>query len=217
MSPTSYQAAPLRDIGAGSRGRTGTRNKSHGILSPGRLPIPPFRHSASVNAYSIIARISCFVNRFFGILCAFCGKTDFRASPGEFRRGISDAFVGTAGGFAFCFRFIVCGGGDSYADFRKDNINNERKTIRRRGRNFRRREVRNLHESAGERGEAEKGRTGRKGRAFAVRAAKRKEKRTPRTPPRERFPAKNCRKKRGENFARETLGGKMRQNFNAGC
>ena len=45
MSPTSYQAAPLRDmIGAGSRGRTGTRNKSHGILSPGRLPIPPFRH-----------------------------------------------------------------------------------------------------------------------------------------------------------------------------
>ena len=27
MSPTSYQTAPLRDIiGAGSRGRTGTRN-----------------------------------------------------------------------------------------------------------------------------------------------------------------------------------------------
>ena len=45
MSPTSYQTAPLRDIGAGSRGRTGTRNKSHGILSPGRLPIPPFRHT----------------------------------------------------------------------------------------------------------------------------------------------------------------------------
>ena len=45
MSPTSYQTAPSRDIsGAGSRGRTGTRNKSHGILSPGRLPIPPFRH-----------------------------------------------------------------------------------------------------------------------------------------------------------------------------
>ena len=45
MSPTSYQTAPLRDIGAGSRGRTGTRNKSHGILSPGRLPIPPFRQT----------------------------------------------------------------------------------------------------------------------------------------------------------------------------
>ena len=46
MSPTSCQTAPLRDIiGAGSRGRTGTRNKSHGILSPGRLPIPPFRLS----------------------------------------------------------------------------------------------------------------------------------------------------------------------------
>ena len=45
MSPTSYQTAPLRDIdGAGSRGRTGTRVESHGILSPGRLPIPPFRH-----------------------------------------------------------------------------------------------------------------------------------------------------------------------------
>ena len=47
MSPTSYQTAPLRDIGAGSRGRTGTRNKSHGILSPGRLPIPPFRHTTT--------------------------------------------------------------------------------------------------------------------------------------------------------------------------
>ena len=54
MSPTSYQAALPRDIklyinlaeenGAGSRDRTGTRKKSHGILSPGRLPIPPFRH-----------------------------------------------------------------------------------------------------------------------------------------------------------------------------
>ena len=49
MSPTSYQTAPLRDIGAGSRGRTGTRNKSHGILSPGRLPIPPFRHTTTLD------------------------------------------------------------------------------------------------------------------------------------------------------------------------
>ena len=49
MSPTSYQTAPSRDmIGAGSRGRTGTRNKSHGILSPGRLPIPPFRQTTTL-------------------------------------------------------------------------------------------------------------------------------------------------------------------------
>ena len=51
MSPTSYQAALLRDIqfpvllGAGSRGRTGTILTYHGILSPGRLPIPPFRRN----------------------------------------------------------------------------------------------------------------------------------------------------------------------------
>ena len=49
MSPTSYQAALLRDIklwqrfGAGDRGRTGTILSYHGILSPGRLPIPPHR------------------------------------------------------------------------------------------------------------------------------------------------------------------------------
>ena len=54
MSPTSYQTAPSRDIsGAGSRGRTGTRNKSHGILSPGRLPIPPFRHASDLVVFQI--------------------------------------------------------------------------------------------------------------------------------------------------------------------
>ena len=31
---------------AGDRGRTGTRIAPHGILSPGRLPIPPRRHHA---------------------------------------------------------------------------------------------------------------------------------------------------------------------------
>ena len=68
MSPTSYQAALLRDIeffrlyryGAGDRGRTGTILSYHGILSPGRLPIPPHRQvvprlicslSVSVNYY----------------------------------------------------------------------------------------------------------------------------------------------------------------------
>ena len=46
MSPTSYQLLypAILICGAGNRGRTGTRITSHGILSPGRLPIPPFRH-----------------------------------------------------------------------------------------------------------------------------------------------------------------------------
>ena len=56
MSPTSYQAALLRDIdffalppfGAGDRGRTGTILSYHGILSPGRLPVPPHRHAPRV-------------------------------------------------------------------------------------------------------------------------------------------------------------------------
>ena len=46
MSPTSYQAALLRDIkkiGAGNGNRTRTMLSHHGILSPGRLPIPPLR------------------------------------------------------------------------------------------------------------------------------------------------------------------------------
>ena len=30
-------------IGAGDRNRTGTGENSHGILSPGRLPVPPLR------------------------------------------------------------------------------------------------------------------------------------------------------------------------------
>ena len=30
--------------GADDRGRTGTGISSHGILSPGRLPVPPRRH-----------------------------------------------------------------------------------------------------------------------------------------------------------------------------
>ena len=75
MSPTSYQAALPRDIesskkiktrhGAGDRGRTGTRGKSHGILSPGRLPIPPHRHYQS--AGKSIARTGGFVKGFLKI------------------------------------------------------------------------------------------------------------------------------------------------------
>ena len=53
MSPTSYQAALPRDmkldadltVGAGDRDRTGTILTYHGILSPGRLPVPPRRQS----------------------------------------------------------------------------------------------------------------------------------------------------------------------------
>ena len=45
MSPTSYQAALPRDIMVPEAGVEPVRDdKSHGILSPGRLPIPPFRH-----------------------------------------------------------------------------------------------------------------------------------------------------------------------------
>ncbi len=53
MSPTSYQAALLRDMmflsldGAGDRDRTGTILTYHGILSPGRLPVPPHRQGST--------------------------------------------------------------------------------------------------------------------------------------------------------------------------
>ena len=43
MSPASYQTAPLRDIWCRKPGSNRYEKKSHGILSPGRLPIPPFR------------------------------------------------------------------------------------------------------------------------------------------------------------------------------
>ena len=76
MSPTSYQAALLRDIdfrlpfGAGDRGRTGTILSYHGILSPGRLPIPPHRQIACQGsflplAYYIISHSDASVNPFF--------------------------------------------------------------------------------------------------------------------------------------------------------
>ncbi len=37
------EQSPFRH-GAEDRGRTGTGITTHGILSPGRLPIPPLRH-----------------------------------------------------------------------------------------------------------------------------------------------------------------------------
>ena len=44
-SKIAEREIPLRYFGAGSRSRTGTVLSYHGILSPGRLPIPPFRHN----------------------------------------------------------------------------------------------------------------------------------------------------------------------------
>ena len=75
MSPTSYQAALLRDIklwqrfvGAGDRGRTGTILSYHGILSPGRLPIPPHRRIAResllTSVHVILSHHFSFVNLF---------------------------------------------------------------------------------------------------------------------------------------------------------
>ena len=84
MSPTSYQAALLRDIefyppgGAGNRDRTGTILSYHGILSPGRLPVPPHRQNcppgnlrSSLFALNIIPYLSPFVNPFLKNLSFF--------------------------------------------------------------------------------------------------------------------------------------------------
>ena len=46
------------------RGRTGTGITTHGILNPGRLPIPPHRHVA-FTTIDIIAHNDWFVNSFF--------------------------------------------------------------------------------------------------------------------------------------------------------
>ena len=55
MSPTSYQAAPLRDIdGARDRNRTGTGVKSRRILSPVRLPVPPLERMFPAKRLTIL-------------------------------------------------------------------------------------------------------------------------------------------------------------------
>ena len=63
MSPTSYQAALPRDM-VPEAGIEPVRDCSHGILSPGRLPIPPFRHSFRLRCLPIIAPPGLFVNPF---------------------------------------------------------------------------------------------------------------------------------------------------------
>ena len=60
LYPAIYK---LSTIGAGNRARTGTGYYSHWILSPGRLPIPPFRHLC--NCLNIITHFSFFVNTFW--------------------------------------------------------------------------------------------------------------------------------------------------------
>ena len=73
MSPTSYQllypAIYRIWCGAGDRSRTGTILSYHGILSPGRLPIPPHRQilhrMLCAGDLHIISQVFSFVNRFF--------------------------------------------------------------------------------------------------------------------------------------------------------
>ena len=58
-------AMNLLRVGADDRGRTGTGISSHGILSPGRLPIPPHRHvTYNVTTDYIIQYFERFVNLF---------------------------------------------------------------------------------------------------------------------------------------------------------
>ena len=74
MSPTSYQAALLRDIkkvGAGNGNRTRTMLSHHGILSPGRLPIPPLRRIVHYD-FSYDARI--LYHLFFHLSICFLKK-----------------------------------------------------------------------------------------------------------------------------------------------
>ena len=53
--------------GAGDRSRTGTILSYHGILSPGRLPIPPHRQLISPSVQIIISQIIVLVNPQFSI------------------------------------------------------------------------------------------------------------------------------------------------------
>ena len=77
MSPTSYQAALLRDMkfqvrpdGAGDRGRTGTMLSHHGILSPGRLPVPPHRQLACLSVPFLGSHLLLY-HRFYPVSTPF--------------------------------------------------------------------------------------------------------------------------------------------------
>ena len=61
--PPGYEPDELPDcstpryIGAGNRDRTGTILSYHGILSPGRLPVPPFRRTRDLGTHSPVRLI----------------------------------------------------------------------------------------------------------------------------------------------------------------
>ena len=103
MSPTSYQAALLRDIiflpcGAGDRGRTGTILSYHGILSPGRLPVPPHRRVTVFRSavYVLYHTYLCLSTPFFNLFAAFFSsfflvfRPLFAFSP-KYRRDTTDS------------------------------------------------------------------------------------------------------------------------------
>ena len=67
-NPPSCESGFL--FGAGDRGRTGTSITAHGILSPGRLPVPPHRQIiiiiyAQERLYHIFFDLSNFLLKFF--------------------------------------------------------------------------------------------------------------------------------------------------------
>ena len=52
LAPSDKETQAL-PAGAGNRARTGTGAASHGILSPGRLPIPPLRRNLPIQNNSV--------------------------------------------------------------------------------------------------------------------------------------------------------------------
>ncbi len=57
----AYTNMPSSFSSAAGRGRTGTGITTHGILSPGRLPIPPRRHAQNITIIHICQVIcKCF-------------------------------------------------------------------------------------------------------------------------------------------------------------
>ena len=73
--------------GAGNRARTGTRLTPHGILSPGCLPISPFRHISPVPIYFITSPARCQpLSEIFLILPVRCFSTHAALHLAEKRR-----------------------------------------------------------------------------------------------------------------------------------
>ena len=62
-NPLSCESGFL--FGAGDRGRTGTSITAHGILSPGRLPVPPHRQMYVFFAQQLLYHIIFDLSNFF--------------------------------------------------------------------------------------------------------------------------------------------------------